>query len=576
MKKDSAPEFIFRESVMNTRFFRRTDKEKRVYVFGHRNPDTDCMAAAAAYAALKRSQGMANCHAARAGKASPQTEYAFNRFQTPLPEFIPDLLPKVGYYYNPAGLTLDQGMSVWDAMSMLQTSESAALPVVDGEGRYKSLLHYRFFAQNILKVSNPRRKTVIQTSLGLLASVLHAQALTPGHVDEIRKSPIVVASAEFDSFKAILSTYPPENAIVISGNRREVHGFAIESGVRALVITNGAMPDRRHRELAEKMGVAILVSPYDTSSSTMLLIYSMPVSAMSNADIRPVRLGDPIRKVAAALASAPGKSLPVVDESEVVIGVLSEADLYHEANIELILVDHNELTQAVEGAENYRVLEIIDHHRLGAIATRQPITFINKPVGATSTIVAGLFRESQVPLGAKMASLLLCGILSDTLVLQSATASAADREMAEYLANLANLDLEELGRGLMNAASNISGRDAGDLVRQDMKTYGEGGCSFAVSQIEVGSFREALTRKAEFVEALERERLRANSLFSALLVTDTTLLTSLLVMAAEPSFLQFVNLPKQEESVYAMKDVVSRKKQLMPILSELVDEYQRR
>ncbi|MDR3078333.1 MAG: DHH family phosphoesterase, partial [Planctomycetota bacterium] len=376
--------------------------------------------------------------------------------------------------------------------------------------------------------------------------------------------------------KSIFATYPPENTIVVSGNRREVHGFAIESGVRALVITNGAMPDRRHRELAEKKGVSILVSPYDTSSTTMLLIYSMPVSAVSNADIKPVRLDDPIRKAAASLAAAPGKSLPVVDEAGVVIGALSEADLYHEANIELILVDHNELTQAVEGAENYHILEIIDHHRLGAISTRQPITFINKPVGATSTIVAGLFRESQVPLGVEMASLLLCGILSDTIVLQSATATAADRETAEYLASLANLDLEELGRDLMLAASSISGRGAEDLIRQDMKAYNEGGCSFTVSQIEVGDLRESLTRKTEFVEALERERLRTGCLFSALLITDTTLLTSLLAMAAEPAFLQFVNLPKQEESVYAMKDVVSRKKQLMPILSELVEDYQRR
>jgi manganese-dependent inorganic pyrophosphatase len=208
--------------------------------------------------------------------------------------------------------------------------------------------------------------------------------------------------------------------------------------------------------------------------------------------------------------------------------------------------------------------------------TRQPITFINKPVGATSTIVAGLYRENHVPLSTEMASLLLCGILSDTLTLQSATTTAADREMAEDLANVANLDIEALGRDIMRAASNISGRPAEELIKQDMKAYAEAGQPFTVSQIEVGDLQEALGRKAEFIEVLERERAAARALFSAVLITDITRLTSIMILAAKPDFLQFVNLPKQEDSVYLMNDVVSRKKQLMPILSELVDEYQRR
>jgi manganese-dependent inorganic pyrophosphatase len=226
--------------------------------------------------------------------------------------------------------------------------------------------------------------------------------------------------------------------------------------------------------------------------------------------------------------------------------------------------------------ENYRILEIIDHHRLGALRTRQPITFINKPVGATSTIVAELYRENHVPLSSEMASLLLCGILSDTLTLQSATTTATDREMAEDLANIANLDLDALGRDIMRAASNISDRSAEELVKQDMKAYSEAGQSFTVSQIEVGDLQEALNRKAEFIEVLERERTLSQALFSAVLITDITRLTSLMILSARPDFLQFVNLPKQEESVYLMNDVVSRKKQLMPILSELVDEYRRR
>ncbi len=547
--------------------------EKRVYVIGHRNPDTDSVVSAAAYAALKQAQGMANCFPARAGKTTPQTEYIFDRFKVRLPEYIPDLIPKVEYYYNTNTKTISPDISLWEAMSLLKTDESRALPVVDAEGRYHSLLHYSFFAQKLVKISNPQQKTTIQTSVELLASVLNAQTLVVRNEKEVKKSPIVVAASEFDTFKSILGTHIPENAIVVTGNRADVEEHAISVGVRALISTNGTMLDKRLREMAEKKNVSVLVSPYDTSSTTLLLIYSMPANVMSNAELKPVNVSDPIRKIAPLLSNAPGKALPVVRDDNVVVGVLSESDIYQEPNIEIIMVDHNEQSQAIEGIENYKILEIIDHHRLGNLTTRYPITFINKPVGATSTIIARLYQENHVPLSHQMAAILLCGILSDTLVLQSATTTPEDHEMAEYLANVTNLEIDALGKDLMAASSDISGRTADELIRQDMKTYNEKDSSFTVSQIEVQDPGEVLRRKDEFMAVLESEREKNDRLFCALLVTDITALTSIMVMAAEPAFEHTITLPKQEDSVYIMRDVVSRKKQLMPILSEMVEKY---
>ncbi len=557
----------------NERYTKIKQAEKKIYVLGHRNPDTDSIVAAAAYAALKRVQGAANCVAARAGKATPQTEYIFSRFNAPLPEFLPDLVPKVGYYYNPRIRTITDDISLWEAMSLLQNNETRALPVVDAAGRYHSLLHYSFFAQRLLKISNPQQKTAIQTSIELLASVLHAQPLVMADERAVRKSPILVAASRLESFRRILEAHVPENTIVIAGDREDVLQCAIESGVRALVITSGNTISRELRESAERRGVSVLISPYDTSSTTLLLIYSMPASCMSNADLKPVRRTDTIRKVAPLLSNAPGKSLPVVDDLGVVVGVISESDLYQEPNVEIIMVDHNEPSQAIEGVENYKILEIIDHHRLGNLTTKYPITFINKPVGATSTIVATLYRESRVPLPRDIASILLCGILADTLALQSATTTITDRETAEFLANITGLDLAALGGEVMAAASNVSGRSAMELIHQDMKDYREGKFSFAVSQIEVGAPGEVLTRKDEFIAALEAERAKGGHLFCAVLVTDITALSSHLLIAAEPRFRQYIALPRLEESVYIMRDVVSRKKQLMPILSELVEKY---
>jgi len=550
-----------------------TEREKKIYVIGHRNPDTDSVVSAAAYAALKQAQGIKNCFAARAGKPTPQTEYIFTRFKVALPEFLSDLVPKVAYHYNPNIRTIGEDTSLWEAMEVLEKSEIRVLPVIDREGHYHSLLHYSSFAQKVLKMINPQQKTVIQTSIELLSSVLHTQALVVCNEKEIKKSPIIIAAAEFKTFQEHLGAHIPENTVVISGNRLDIQKHAIESGVRALIITNGNMIDKDLREKAEEKGVSVLISPYDTASTSLLIIYSMPVSCMSNNDVRPVNLNDTTRKVAPLLSTAPGKSLPVVDDALCVIGIISESDLYNEPNIDVIMVDHNEQTQAIEGLEHFRILEILDHHRLGNLATRYPITFINKPVGATSTIITNQYQESHIPIKAEIASILLCGILADTLVLQSATTTAQDRAAAEYLSNITNLDIDKLGRDLLTAASNITGRSAELLILQDMKEYNEGGLTFTVSQLEVEDPHEILERKAEFIAVLETGRKKGDHLFSALLVTDITELSSLLLIAAERNFEQTIRLPKQEDAVYLMRDVVSRKKQLMPILSEIVERY---
>ncbi len=551
-------------------------KTKKVYVIGHRNPDTDSVVSAAAYAALKRSGGAEQFVAARAGKPTPQTEYIFSRFGVPLPEFLPDLVPKIEYFFNPDVRTITDETSLWEAMEILEKSEVRVLPVTDHDGRYHSLLHYSSFAQKVLRMINPRQKTIIETSISLLASALHTQALVVRNAETVRKSPVIIAAAEYETFTEHLAAHIPESTIVIVGNRVDVQRHAIERGVRALIITSGTPIARELREEAEKNGVSVLISPYDTASTSLLIIYSMPVACVSNALVKPVNRNDTTRKIAPLLATAPGKSLPVVDDEGIVVGVVSEGDLYREPNVELILVDHNESAQAIEGAEHYRVLEIIDHHRLGPAATKQPITFINKPVGATSTIIAGLYREQRVPMSPEIASILLSGILADTLVLQSATTTEEDRMTAEYLASITNIDVASLGRDLLSAASNVSARPVPDLVMQDMKRYEEDGLTFTVSQIEVEEPHGLLERKGEFLAALDAQRERGGHLFCAVLVTDITELSSLLVVSAEKAFEQTIGLPRMEESVYVLRDVVSRKKQLMPILSEIVERYRRR
>lgn len=545
---------------------------KQVYIIGHRNPDTDSVVSAAAYAKLKQLLGHNNHIAARAGKITPQTEYIFDRFIVPVPTYIPDLIPKASYYMSGSFTTVNEYTSLWSAVAKMEENNTQILPVVDKQGKYKALLHYNAFARSVLKILNPEKQTAVLTSIDLIQNTLNAQPIITTDSSSLFKSSMLVAASEFDSFTSILNSHKSENLIVIAGDRKDVHEYCIESGVRAIIITAGFMLDKSLREKAEKNGVSVLVSPYDTSSTAMLIVYSTPVSSMADTSATPVKATDTVRKIRPLLSSSPSRALPVVDDNNKVIGIISENDLLHEANIETILVDHNELSQAVDGIDNYNILEIIDHHRVGSIITKEPITFINKPVGATSTLIANLFRENRIPLPQDYASILLCGILSDTLILQSTTTTEIDIETAEYLSNITNLDIQTLGKDLLSAASHIDGRTPQEVVRQDMKEYSEENLTYTVSQIEVDNPNEILTRKEQFISELEMERRSRKAVLSALMVTDITKLTSLLVVALEPSLAQFIDFPQQEDSVYILRDIVSRKKQLIPLLSEQIEK----
>ncbi|MDR2019172.1 MAG: putative manganese-dependent inorganic diphosphatase [Treponema sp.] len=550
--------------------------EKRIYVIGHRNPDTDSVVSAAAYARLKQIQGLAHCRAARAGNTNPQTEYILDRFKVAAPEYLPDLIPKTAYYLSGPPVTVYEDDSLWTALERFQKGSNGedslkVLPIVDRQGIYKSMLHYRGFSRYIISHINPHKKSFFPVSIDHLITTLQARPVTVFNGGEVRRSPIVVAASYTEYFKAHLEDESPGDALVIVGDRWDIQEFCIKRKVRALILSNGHTPGRELAALAEKNQVSVLTSPFDTSSTAMLIIYSIPVGILGDRSVPLVRLDDPVRKIRAPLSRAPSRCLAVGDDTGRVAGVIFEADLLKEPNIEVIMVDHNEPGQAVEGIENYRILEVIDHHRLGNLSTRYPITFINKVVGATCTIIANLYREQNVPLEKDIASILLCGILADTISLQSATTTGTDRETAAYLASLTGLDINALGQELQSAADSVNDRPAAELVALDMKEYTEQGAAFSVSQIETLNPQRLAARKEEILAVLEETRRSRSLLFSTLLVTDVTALDSLLFTAGDKVLIGHISFPKMEEGIYLLKGIVSRKKQLLPLLSELLD-----
>lgn len=547
--------------------------KKTVYIFGHKNPDTDSVVAATAYAKLKQLQGFTNYKAARAGHFNPQTDYIFKKFNVASPKYIPSLTPKVEYYMEDECKLVQENHSVWEAIGKMDLAHLRALPVVDKNGKYKSLLHYSAFAQRLLSILNPENKVNITTSIELILKTMNAQPLILHNKEEIFKSTILVGAASDKTFSNMLDEHKSENVIVITSDRENIYKACIERKVKLLIITSGYILNKDLKERAKQNGVSVIMSPYSTSDTVMMIAYSTPVSIMADTNITPVHPEDSISKIRQILQDSPIRRLPVVDSQNKVIGIISEHDLTNEPNIELILVDHNELSQAVEGIEHYKILEVIDHHRIGPLSTTYPITFINKPIGSTSTIIATLYQEAKIPIPKDIASILLCGILSDTLILQSTTTTDTDRQIAEYLANITDLDIQSLGKEILTAGSRIKGRTATEVIHQDMKEYRDEKTAYTVSQIEVGNLKEILDRKKEFINELELERRANKAVFSALLVTDITQLSSILIISADENFLQFITFPKQEDNVYFLKDVVSRKKQLIPLITEQVENF---
>lgn len=545
--------------------------KRKTYVIGHRNPDTDSIVSAVAYAELKQQLGLQRCFPARAGKLTPQTEYILERFSVAAPEYIPELVPKVGYFLDKEPITAKETGSLWDALEVMDRDNLKILPIVDENGCYKSVLNYNAFASNITRKINPHRKAIIPTSIPLLISTLNAQPVVVCGGDEVVKSRILVAGSSIESFKEHLLTEIPANALVLTGDREDIQRFSIECGARAVIITNGTSLSKGLRELAEKHKVTVIISPYDTSSTAFLILYSTPVATMADADTKAVSSNSYVRTVREQLTESPSRSLPVVDDNNVVTGIFSEVDLIREPNIDIIMVDHNELGQAVEGLDNYRILEILDHHRLGNFSTRYPITFINRVVGATSTIVASMYSEKRAVLKPEIAGILLAGILTDTLVLRSATTTDTDREMAEYLAGLVDLDVEEFGKEIFESASRLKNLSVEDILGMDSKNYEACGRKFNVSQVEVGAMVDRWERQDEVLEALF-ERCAKNELyFAALMVTDIVALNSLLLIQGEDEFLKKMAFPLREKNVYVCRDILSRKKQLVPLLIEQME-----
>lgn len=543
---------------------------KVTYILGHKNPDTDSIVSAVALAELKRLQGHENVVPIRIGAANNQTEYIFKRFDMPLPAIISNLHPRAEFYMeHPVVITEDT--PVWEAIK-LDAIDNEVMPVVDSNGCYCSMLHYGVLTKNLLNKINPNVKSVIQTSISSLVKTMQAQPICLFNEDEVFNGIMSVAIMNSDAYKIYLAAEPADNKIAIIGDRPNIQKMAIASGVKVIIIVNGALPSKEVRQMAEEAGVSMLVSSYDTSSTVSLVIYSAHVFTMSDSSIKPVQATELMKNTKKPLMENQCHAVAVVDRNNKVVGLLNESSFLKEPSIDLILVDHNELSQSIPGVEHYNIIEVVDHHHISTMTTSYPINFVNRVVGATCTIIANMYRESKMSLSKKMASILLCGILADTLCLRSVTTTALDIETANYLSNITDLDIAQLGQDIVEASSNIINKSASDIIIGDKKDYDQDGLVVSVSQVEVTILTPMINIKDDLFNALADLKSSNDYFASFLLVTDVTSLSSILLVCCDKNLSSYLPYNEIHTNIFELKDILSRKKQLMPMLFEIIDK----
>ncbi len=537
-------------------------------VIGHRNPDTDAICSAIGYAEFKRRTGSPHAEAARCGDTNDRIDFVLEHFGVAAPRFVADVSPKVRDVMADNVVSVPPDETVARALAVMDEKNIRVLPVLNADGVCKGLLSVfkmtKFFLPVPGRLIESRR---ILASIRNLAATLDARILGGSNEDREEDLILMIAAMGMESFFKRFADYPRDHLVVVVGDRLEIQDLAIREKVRVVIITGDLPVSQSMVDFAAKQGVTLLVSPHDTTTTAMLCRTAITVKHMIHDHFLAFRHDEPLSSIEAVAAASNFQAFPVMDDHNRTVGIFSKSDFLKKVDRKLILVDHNELSQAVQGADQVEIVEIIDHHRLGALTTTQPILFRNEPVGSTSTIVADCFFRQQVELPKQIAGLLLAGLVSDTLNLTSPTTTERDAQILQKLEEISGVNATKFTEKLFNSGSVLTSLPPEEAIVADCKEFQEQHVVFSVAQIEELGFEHFMNRKKEVQAALERYRAKKNYFFSALLVTDVTSNTSLLLVTGAKSFIKQIDYPVVEERVFELAGVVSRKKQLLPYLS---------
>ncbi len=540
-------------------------------VFGHRNPDADAICSALAYAEFKqRTDASGSYRAARCGNSNVRIDAILDRFGVKLPSYVGDVTPRLREQMSTDLVTVPPDATAAEALEKIDRHDIQAVPVVENGGRLIGLVSIYQLGRSFLPRSGPARDVRrVDTTMDAIVGSLGASVVHLVEPDRVEPLHIRVAAMDLASFDRLQDRegIPPEQTLIIVGDRRDIQLRSIERGVRLIVISGGREVDEEVIEMAREAGVSIIASEFDSASTAWAIRSAVRVDSIMVRDVVEFPEGETLASVRRRTADMDPAVFMVTNEGRLT-GVFSRRDILRPSRTRIILVDHNELSQAVPGAEEVQIVEVVDHHRLGDLRTQEPILFLNRPVGSTCTIVADLFRGAGLEVGPELAGIMMGGLVSDTLNLRSPTTTSVDSEILGWLEEIAGVTGSELAETIFSSGSVVVAHDAPTVIGLDRKLYEEGEVRFAISQVEELGFEEFERREASLEDALEESRRRDALDLAALMVTDVKSQNSLLLVAGDPELVARIPYPViREGDLFRMDGVVSRKKQLLPLLA---------
>lgn len=547
------------------------ENEKKVWVVGHKNPDTDSICAAISYAHLKNKTESGTFIPRKAGNINNETKYVLERFGVEEPKTIKD----VGAQLKDIDYRRTQGVSghysLKKAWELMRELDVVTLPVVDDNKRLTGVIVNGDIAYSYMDVLDNRILGRARTQYKNIIETINGTMLTGNDHAYFVRGKVVVASGN----RAAMREEIEEDDLVILGNIKERQQIALEQNASCIVVCGESVVDDEIIALARERECVLITTDYDSFTTARLIHQSMPIRYfMTKDNIITFELDDYVDDVKEVMSKIRHRDFPILDEQRHLIGMMSRRNLLNMKKKQLILVDHNEKMQAVDGIEQADILEIIDHHRLGSLETLSPIFFRNQPLGCTSTIIYQMYLEKEVEIEPQIAGLLCAAILSDTLMFRSPTCTAMDKSAAEALAKIAKVDVQELATAMFEAGSDFKSKTTEEIFYQDFKVFDSDDIQFGVAQVSAVSRKQLNTIKSALQEYMHKVLEEKGLKMVFVMLTDILQEETELIYAggAAKPIIEKAFGAEEQEGGFMLPNVVSRKKQLIPQMMQAMQD----
>ena len=545
------------------------DKRKRIYIIGHKNPDTDSICSAIAYADIKNRTEKDEYVPKRAGQINEETEFVLSYFNVPAPRYLQDVgtqVKEMEIHYTEEARS---NISLKKAFTLMTENGAVTLPITDNKGSLEGLITIGDIARSYMDEDDNAVIAAAKTKYQNIAETLKGEIIVGDSEAYVESGKVVIGAANPDK----MEKYIDKGDMVIMGDRSEDHLCALEQEAACLIVGLNATVSPMMQKIANDNNCVIIVTPFDTLTMAKLINQSVPVKhLMKTKNLITFRTDDLTDDIKEIMGQNRHRDFPVLDKNGKYIGTVSRRNLINIRKKQIILVDHNEESQAVDNIHEAEILEIIDHHRLGSLQTFQPVMFRNQPVGCTSTIMYQIYHEKKLEIKPDVAGILCAAIISDTLMFRSPTCTNDDVLAAQNLAQIAGIDIEEFGSKMFKAGSNLSNKSSEEIFYQDFKKFIVDDTTFGIGQINAMSAEELENIKRKLLPSIERECGKNGIQIIYFMLTNIRdESTELLITGegAEQLIKAAFNVEKSGNT-FILPEIVSRKKQLIPALMKVL------